>query len=296
MVDRVRQQRSRFSRCGSARRSAELRPSGPAPAQAHTIITIMVSENRHMTISVPPNTVIPAFPGAGSTPGAAAPQALDAGERWYVVQTQPNREAVALVNLHRQGFRTFMPQIVKTVRHARRTRTQQVPLFPGYFFTALDPDCAPWRRINGSLGVVSLIMGGDRPLPIPEGIVESLAVLTDNRGVADFGRKLEIGSDVRILVGPSPTTLGRSPTLTARAAPGCSSRSWGPRALLRSPVGPSSPQASVLVAQPSAWVPALTAKPLTADIMTEKERVGTGALLPIRGRRRHRAEQMPFTR
>jgi transcriptional antiterminator RfaH len=116
---------------------------------------------------------------------------------------------MALVNLHRQGFRTFMPQVVKTVRHARRTRTLQAPLFPRYFFAPLDPDCAPWRRINGSLGVVSLIMGGDQPLPVPEGIVESLAVLTDDSGVVDFGRKLEIGSSVRILAGPFAGQLGQ---------------------------------------------------------------------------------------
>lgn len=169
----------------------------------------MVSENRRMTIHVPPNAGILACTGAGSTPGTAAPQAPGAGERWYVVQTQPNREALALVNLHRQGFRTFMPQIVKTVRHARRTRTLQAPLFPRYFFTPLDPDDAPWRRINGSLGVVSLIMSGERPLPVPEGIVESLAVLTDDSGVADFGRKLEIGSNVRILAGPFADQLGQ---------------------------------------------------------------------------------------
>jgi transcription antitermination factor NusG len=135
--------------------------------------------------------------------------ALKRGERWYVVQTQPNREAMARVNLHRQGFRTFMPQIVKTVRHARRTRTVQAPLFPRYFFTPLDLDCVPWRRINGSLGVISLIMGGERPLPVPEGVVESLAILSDDSGVADFGRKLEIGSNIRILAGPFADQLAR---------------------------------------------------------------------------------------
>lgn len=134
---------------------------------------------------------------------------LGPGERWYVVQTQPNREAMALVNLKRQGFRTFMPQIVKTVRHARRTRTLKASLFPRYFFTMLDPDCTPWRRINGSFGVVSLIMGGDRPKPVPEGIVESLAALTDDSGVVDFGGRLKIGGDVRILSGPFADQLGQ---------------------------------------------------------------------------------------
>jgi transcription antitermination factor NusG len=170
---------------------------------------MIVSESKRMATCVPPNAHIPACEGADEAPDIALPQAFGAGERWYVVQTRPNREAIALVNLHRQGFRTFMPQVVKTVRHARRTRILRAPLFPRYVFTLLDPNCAPWRRINGSLGVVSLIMGGDRPLPVPEGIVESLAVLTDDNGVADFGGTLEIGSNVRILAGPFADHLGQ---------------------------------------------------------------------------------------
>jgi transcription elongation factor/antiterminator RfaH len=134
---------------------------------------------------------------------------LGPGERWYVVQTQPNRETMALVNLQRQGFRTFMPQIIKTVRHARRTRTLKAALFPRYLFTPLDPDSAPWRCINGSLGVVSLIMAGDRPRPVPEGVVESLAALADDSGVVDFGARLEIGRSVRVVKGPFADHLGR---------------------------------------------------------------------------------------
>jgi transcription antitermination factor NusG len=133
---------------------------------------------------------------------------LSPGERWYVVQTQPNREAMALINLQRQGFRTFMPQIIKTVRHARRTRTLKAALFPRYLFTPLDPDRTPWRRINGSLGVVSLIMGGDQPKPVPEGVVESLAALADDSGVVDFGGRLEIGGSVRVVRGPFADQLG----------------------------------------------------------------------------------------
>jgi transcription elongation factor/antiterminator RfaH len=134
---------------------------------------------------------------------------LGPGERWYVVQTQPNREAMALFNLQRQGFRTFMPQIIKTVRHARRTRTVKAALFPRYLFTPLDPDRTPWRCINGSLGVVSLIMAGDRPRPVPEGVVESLAALADDSGVVDFGARLEIGGSVRVVSGPFADQLGR---------------------------------------------------------------------------------------
>lgn len=133
---------------------------------------------------------------------------LEPGERWYVVQCQPNKEAMALVNLQSQGFRTFMPQIVRTVRHARRTRTVKVPLFPRYLFTPLNLDRIRWRCINGTLGVVSFIMGGDRPKPVPEGVVEGLAAMADDDGAVNFGERLEIGGNVRVLAGPFADQLG----------------------------------------------------------------------------------------
>lgn len=132
----------------------------------------------------------------------------DPGERWYVIQTQPNKEPMALVNLQRQKFRTFMPQIFRTVRHARRTRTVKVPLFPRYFFTPLNLDRVRWRCINGSLGVVSLIMSGERPKPVPEGVVESLAAMTEDDGLIDLGRKLARGDKIRVLAGPFADQLG----------------------------------------------------------------------------------------
>ncbi len=133
---------------------------------------------------------------------------LAPGERWYVVQTQPRREDLAVVNLRRQGFRSFLPRLVKTVRHARRSRSVRAPLFPGYLFVPLDIERRRWRCINGSFGVASLIMSGDRPLPVPHGVVEDLCVLTAGGDEVDLGARLRPGSKVRILTGPFAEKLG----------------------------------------------------------------------------------------
>lgn len=134
---------------------------------------------------------------------------LGEGEQWFVVQTLPRKEATALVNLHKQGFRTFMPRLLKTVRHARQTRTVKAPLFPGYLFTPLAMHRDQWRRINGSFGVASLIMGGDQPKPVPKGVVESLQDLVDDSDLVDLGPRLAIGGPVRVLTGPFADQLGR---------------------------------------------------------------------------------------
>lgn len=152
----------------------------------------------------------------GQSPSAASlPAGLQLGEaeRWYVVQTQPRKETTALVNLRRQGFRTFLPRLVKTVRHARKTRTVQAPLFPGYLFTPLDTGRHQWRRINGSFGVAALIMAGEQPRPVPHGVVEGLIALLGEGEVVDWGRRLAPGGEVRVLTGPFADQLGRLESL-----------------------------------------------------------------------------------
>ena len=152
---------------------------------------------------------------AQSPSGPNPPVSLQLGEaeRWYVVQTQPRKETTALVNLHRQGFRTFLPRLVKTVRHARKTRTVQAPLFPGYLFTPLDMGRHQWRRINGSFGVASLIMAGEQPKPVPHGVVEGLIALLGEGEAVDWGRRLAPGGRVRVLTGPFADQLGRLESL-----------------------------------------------------------------------------------
>jgi hypothetical protein len=57
------------------------------------------------------------------------PHELAQGARWYLVHTRPNSERKAEFNLQAQGFATFLPQIEKTIRHARRLKTVRRPLF-----------------------------------------------------------------------------------------------------------------------------------------------------------------------
>jgi len=141
----------------------------------------------------------------------AAPQsrASDAVDlRWYVVHTQPHNEARAIANLERQGFRTFCPRVRKTVRHARKAVRTLAPLFPNYLFVELDMARDPWRSVNGTYGVVRLIMQGDVPQPVPRGIVEALQARMTDDGVIDWAPTLKIGQSVRISDGPFGEFVG----------------------------------------------------------------------------------------
>lgn len=143
---------------------------------------------------------------AGESAGLARvgprPPTLAPGERWYCVHTQPRREAFARENLERQGFRCFLPLLRRTVRHARRVETRLSALFPRYAFLVLDLGRDRWRSVNGTLGVVRLLMEGERPRAVPEGVVETLAASADASGAVRFDRELRPGDRVRILAGP----------------------------------------------------------------------------------------------
>lgn len=135
-------------------------------------------------------------------------QRPDWQDRWYAVHTQPHREMRAAAQLERQGFHAFVPQTLKTVRHARRFRRVKRPFFPRYLFVAFDADRDQWRSVNGTFGVTRLVMAGERPQPAPRGLVEGLRAMTTKDGVLEFSPRLEPGQRVCILSGPFAEQIG----------------------------------------------------------------------------------------
>lgn len=138
---------------------------------------------------------------------------LNTGERWYVAQTLATRESHAENQLRRQGFQTFLPQQLKNVKHARKLMQVRRAVFPGYVFVAVDVQRHRWRSINGTFGVSCLIMAGERPLPVPQGIVERLVDYLDERGLCRLDRDLVEGQSVRVTSGPFSDFIGRLASL-----------------------------------------------------------------------------------
>ena len=129
-------------------------------------------------------------------------------QRWFVAFTQSRRELLAIENLNRQGWRTFLPFQVATRRHARRFWTVRAPVFPRYVFVALDLERDRWRSVNGTFGVQRLVMAGDWPIPAPIGVVETLMESVDRLGNLEFTSALRPGSRVRLVSGPFADALG----------------------------------------------------------------------------------------
>jgi transcription antitermination factor NusG len=107
-----------------------------------------------------------------------------------------------------QGFRTHVPLIRKTIRHARQLRTARTPMFPRYLFAIVDLGRDRWLSIQSTVGVSSLFSCGDRPIPVPAGIVETLIGRTDDFNLMRLDDGLAPGQSVRILTGPFADFVG----------------------------------------------------------------------------------------
>ena len=135
---------------------------------------------------------------------------------WYAVQTQPNRENLALEHLKRQGFSVWMPLCERIIRHARKSKRVRRPLFPGYLFINLDVETAQWRSINGTIGVNRIVSFGQWPAPVAAQFIDALQNIEANEGlVAVNGDDLLPGQDVEILSGPMAGTIAKLLSLEA---------------------------------------------------------------------------------
>jgi transcriptional antiterminator RfaH len=128
-------------------------------------------------------------------------------ERWFLVHTRARSERKAEHHLRAQGFRTYLPRIRKTIRHARRLTTVKAPAFPRYLFVALDLGRDRWLSVSSTVGVCSLVSCNDRPVPVPAGIVETM-IRQSNNDLTRFDANLMVGENVRILSGPFADFVG----------------------------------------------------------------------------------------
>jgi transcriptional antiterminator RfaH len=142
-------------------------------------------------------------------PGQAAPgsfqRILAPMLRWYVIHTKPSREALAEVNLQRQGYVIYAPRMVRVIR--RRTQSVEciVPLFPRYVFLQLSEGSQALNPVRSSIGVSDVVRFGARYAIVPERIIAELRSRADpETGLHRLTnvRALTRGTSVRITTGP----------------------------------------------------------------------------------------------
>ena len=120
---------------------------------------------------------------------------------WYLIYSKPQQERLALENLERQGYPSYLPLI----RNRRRRKGRYVsiiePMFPRYLFVHLSDETDNWGPIRSTIGVVNLVRFGMQAARVPDSLIEMMEQ-RDEEGVQTLAPPvLEPGDQVRIVEG-----------------------------------------------------------------------------------------------
>ncbi len=120
---------------------------------------------------------------------------------WYLIYSKPQRERLALENLERQGYPSYLPLI----RNRRRRKGRYVsiiePMFPRYLFVHLSDETDNWGPIRSTFGVANMVRFGMQAARVPDSLIEMMQG-RDEEGVQTLAPpELKPGDQVRIVEG-----------------------------------------------------------------------------------------------
>ncbi|MGH1407907.1 MAG: transcription termination/antitermination protein NusG [Rhodomicrobiaceae bacterium] len=123
--------------------------------------------------------------------------------KWYLIQLKPNGFDRAVINLDRQGIKTFMPLGMRRIRSGKHYIQKMLPLFSNYLFIFFDPDIVSWRTVNSTYGVSKVVTFGQQtPQALPEQLILGLMTRCDEENCLLPPSNLEVGEQVKIISGP----------------------------------------------------------------------------------------------
>lgn len=123
---------------------------------------------------------------------------------WYAVCCKPRQEAVAELNLLRQGFHVYLPRISITRRRRGQWLDGIEVLFPRYIFIRLNPLRRSTASVRSTRGVVGLVRFGGQPAVVPDAVMDVLLRRADaSSGLhKDIRPIFTAGDPIKLVGGP----------------------------------------------------------------------------------------------
>lgn len=128
---------------------------------------------------------------------------------WLVAQTKPNAIALAVENLQRQGFGTFVPLERKTQKRQNKLLQIKKPFFGNYLFISVGGSPAPISRIRSTYGVSRLVEFGGSIAHVPQQLIDELQNRCDDDGCLELPSSTQAGDAIRVIEGPFYDQLGK---------------------------------------------------------------------------------------
>lgn len=140
--------------------------SGPKPKPLPPSISAKLVPVPTAAVTVA-TAVTPPTPISGSSPNTSA---------WFLVRSKPRQESVALTNLARQGYESYLPMFAAEKFVRRKSTVVQEPMFARYLFVRLDTtgQGQSWSPIRSTVGVSELVCFGSRPARVDDALIATL--------------------------------------------------------------------------------------------------------------------------
>lgn len=131
----------------------------------------------------------------------AANQNPIAEARWYAVLSRSRHEKLAATALRSLGVRTFLPLVSEVHKWSDRSKTVDMPLFPGYLFVQIPNSTEAQTRVLRTTGVVRFVGNHSGATPIPDKEIDDVQTVLAHKASCSSHPFLEVGQRVRIVGG-----------------------------------------------------------------------------------------------
>ena len=92
--------------------------------------------------------------------------------QWFALVVKPRFDKAVARALEMKGYETLLPLYKKTHKYGARSKSSELPLFPGYVCCRFDVHSR--LPILTTPGVIQVLGAGNMPIPVSDGEINSL--------------------------------------------------------------------------------------------------------------------------
>lgn len=130
-------------------------------------------------------------------------------KKWFIAQIKPHSYDLAVRNLDRQGFETYLPKMKVTIKKENKFINKDKLVFPGYIFVSMGLEKPNWSIINSTYGVSRLLVFNNKPSEISNDIILALKNKYETNSDTLITKNLNRGDNIKFISGPFVDLIAR---------------------------------------------------------------------------------------
>lgn len=136
-----------------------------------------------------------------STTLNAAPLAGPELQPWYAIRTKSRHERVVAKQLEMDQLEFFLPTVHQLRQWSDRTKSIDMPLFPGYVFARIPEFPSKKVQVLRKAGVIGFVTNEKGAVSVPDAELNAVRLLLANRIPHASHPYLKVGQRIRITDG-----------------------------------------------------------------------------------------------